>query len=91
MWRFFHKTSSGSRAKGSTRHIILIVPDERSGDERLSPTLSSFPKEKHTIKKKKCHAKSGTAWIEQAFGKCFETAPQADKDEFQNAASRFLI
>jgi hypothetical protein len=50
----------------------------------------ALPKEKNTIKKKKSHAKSGTKWIEQAFGKCFETAPQGDKDEFQNAASRIF-
>jgi hypothetical protein len=50
----------------------------------------ALPEEKHTIKKKKCHAKSGSKWIEQAFGKCFDTAPQADKDEFQNAASRLF-
>jgi hypothetical protein len=50
----------------------------------------ALPEEKHTIKKKKCHAKSGTKSIQQAFGKRFETAPQGDNGEFQNAASRFF-
>jgi hypothetical protein len=50
----------------------------------------ALPEEKHTIKKQKCHAKSGTKWTEQTFGKCFETALQGDKEAFQNMAFRIF-
>jgi hypothetical protein len=80
-WRFFHKTSSKSWTRERTRHIILIVSDERTRYECLSRHFA-LPEEKHTIKKYKSHTKSGTKWIEQAFGTGTKTAPQADNEDY---------